>query len=269
MSQRLRGKVAIVTGAGTVGEGWGNGKAAAVLFAREGARVAAVDLNAEQAANTVDIIRKEGGEAQAFVADVADSGSVDKMVASVADAFGRVDILHNNVGITAPGDPHDVTNESWDRVMGINLNGFLYSCRAVLPIMMEQKGGSIVNISSITSIRNLGPEYISYPVSKAGVNQLSKIIAAHYGKYGIRCNAILPGFIDTPMVANMLKELDISRDRSGRDAFFAHRIEQIPLGRMGTAWDIANAALFLASDEASYITGVELIVDGGVVNQTI
>ena len=270
MMERLVGKVAIVTGAGTKGEGWGNGGATAAMFARQGAKVVVVDLHASAARQTVDVIKNEGGQAIAVTADVSDAEAVAAMVSATLDAYERIDILQNNVGIAAPGDPHNVTDESWKRTFEVNLDSILYTCRHVLPQMVEQRSGSIINISSISSVRNLGPAYIAYPASKAAVNQFSRIVAAHYGSYGIRCNTILPGFIDTPMVKNMLAQLDAtSGDSEAAGRFYAHRKAQIPLGRMGTPWDIANAALFLATDESSYITGAEIVVDGGVINQTV
>lgn len=270
MGDRLQGKVAVVVGAGTAGEGMGNGKATAILFAREGARVVVADVSRAAAENTAETIRGEGFECLVTETDVADTASVEAMVNRSYEAFGRIDVLHNNVGIIAPGDPVDVQEEAWNRAMSINLGGVLNTCRYVLPYMIEQGSGSIINISSISSIRDLGPAYIAYPTSKAAINQFSKVVASHYGRYGIRCNAILPGFIRTPMVESQVIAALQGNTEGPKtiDEYYAFRAKQIPLRRMGEPGDIANAALFLASDESRYITGIELVVDGGVINQT-
>lgn len=261
MGNRLNDKVAIVTGAGSVGPGWGNGKAAAVLFAREGARVFAVDINPDAAAETRDIIAGEGGDCTAHTADVSRSEDVETLVAGCIDTYDRIDILHNNVGILQVGGCAELSEETWDRVVDVNLKSMFLTCKHVLPHMERQGGGAIVNISSITSIRWLGVPYVSYSATKGGVNQLTQSIAMQYAKKNIRANAILPGFMNTPMVAKSLAEFyaegDVERMIEIRDS-------QCPMGRMGDAWDVAYAALYLASDEAKYVTGTELVVDGGL-----
>lgn len=264
----LTGRVALVTGAGAPQGEVGNGRAAAIMYAREGAKVAVVDLDARAAQETSDMIVAEGGEAVTIVADVACDQSVATAVAEVHARFGRIDVLHNNVGIVALGGPTDIDLDDWRRAFAVNLDSALLTCRHVLPHMMSQGSGSIVNISSVASIRNPGQNYLSYPTSKAGLNQFTKIVAAQYGKYGIRCNAILLGFIQTPMVDKMLTELR-AKSPGVPEAADHHekRRAQIPLGRLGSPWEAAEAAMFLASDASSYITGIELVVDGGVANQ--
>ncbi len=261
MAGRLQDKVAVVMGAGSVGPGWGNGKAAAVLFAREGAKVVAVDRELAAAEETVAIIAGEGGTAVALRADVAKAADVAALVEQVVALYRRIDVLHNNVGILEVGGPVEASEESWDRVMAVNLKSQFLTCKAVLPVMLRQGAGAIVNIASIAGTRWLGVPYISYSTSKAGVIQFTKMVALEYAAKGIRANAILPGLMNTPMIREPLKQVyaegDVERMIEIRDA-------QCPMGRMGDAWDVAYAALFLASDEAKYITGTELVVDGGI-----
>ncbi|NIA69583.1 glucose 1-dehydrogenase [Pelagibius litoralis] len=261
MAGRLDGKVAMVVGAGSSGPGWGNGKAAAVLFAREGARLFCVDINPAAAEETVAIIRKEGGEAEAQQADASKAGEVAAMVARCLETYGRVDALENNVGILEVGGPVEASEESWDRVLDVNLKSMFLTCKHVLPVMERQGGGVIVNIASIAGIRDTGVPYISYSTSKGAVLPFTRSVALQYAKKGIRANAILPGLMNTPMIVEPLKDSyadgDVGEMIRLRDA-------QCPTGKMGDAWDVAHAALFLASDEARYITGTELIVDGGL-----
>ncbi len=262
---RLEGRAALVTGAGSIGPGWGNGKAAATLFAREGAKVFCADINGDAAEETASIIRDEGGAAEVFTADVTDPEQVRAMVAACHESFGRIDVLHNNVGIVAPGGTVEQSEENWDRVVAVNLKSMFLTCKSVIPIMQEQNGGSIINLSSISSMRYMGINYVSYPTTKAAINQFTKVTAAQYGAWNIRVNAILPGFNRTPMVDEAVVEVV----KQGTDPdmtvqkYYAWREEKIPLRRWGDAWDVANAALFLASDESSYVTGLELVVDGG------
>jgi NAD(P)-dependent dehydrogenase (short-subunit alcohol dehydrogenase family) len=263
---RLGDKVAIVTGGGSSGDGWGNGKATAVTFARHGAKVVVSDINVAAAEETAEIIRREGGECLVTCVDVRDEISVQEMTENTISNYGRIDILHNNVGILAPGGPENVDIADWERVFAVNLRGALFTCRYALPHMKARGVGSIINVSSIAAIRHLGPNYISYPTSKAALCQFTRILAAQNGSHGIRCNAILPGFIQTPMVESQLIDaLGGTQDRKAAlDAYYEKRIRRIPLGRLGDAWDVANAALFLASEESRYVNGIELIVDGGV-----
>jgi NAD(P)-dependent dehydrogenase (short-subunit alcohol dehydrogenase family) len=257
--ERLKDRVALVFGAGSVGPGWGNGKATAVTFARQGAKVIAIDINLAAAEQTRDIIRGEGGACEAIVADVTDSAGVKALVDGVHARYGHIDILHNNVGITAMGGPIEESEESWQRVLDINLTSIFLTCKHVLPVMLRQKKGAIVNISSIAAIRYTGYPYSSYYASKAGVNQFTVGLALQYAKAGIRANVIMPGMMNTPLIYKQ-----IAGQYASAEAMVAARDAACPMGRMGTGWEIANAALFLASDEASYITGVCLPVDGGI-----
>lgn len=258
MGDRLKDKVAIVVGAGSVGPGWGNGKATAVLFAREGAKVFAVDINMSAANETKAIINQEGGECIAHKADVSNSAEVEAFVNRCIDVYGRIDILHNNVGVGALGGPVDLKEEDWDRVYAVNIRGVFLTCKYVLPHMEAQGGGAIVNISSMASIRDNGTGYIAYSSSKAALNQLTQGVAIQYAKKNIRVNCIIPGYIDTPMTHSLV-------DFYGGDleTMRAIRRSKVPLGILGDGFDTAHAALFLASDEAKFITGVQLIVDGG------
>lgn len=261
MSGRLEGKVAIVTGAGSVGPGWGNGKATAVLFAREGARIFAVDRNRDAAEETRAIIAGEGGTCEAFTADVSHAAEVAALVQRCIDAFGAVDILHNNVGILALGGPVELDEAQWDRVTAVNLKSMFLTCKHVLPLMEAQGAGAIVNIGSVAGIRHLGVPYVAYSTTKGAVLAFTRSVALQYAAKGIRANTILPGLMDTPMVEAALPGAYAQGDAARMKAL---RHAQCPMGRMGDAWDVARAALFLASDDARYITGAELIVDGGL-----
>jgi NAD(P)-dependent dehydrogenase (short-subunit alcohol dehydrogenase family) len=262
MGDRVKGKVAVVIGAGSIGPGWGNGKAAAVLYAREGAKVAAVDLNPAAAAETKGIIEGEGGTCLAIAADVSKSEDTARAVDDAMKAFGRIDILHNNVGIASLGGPEEVAEAEWDRVMAINLKSFFLTCKRALPIMVRQGRGAIVNIASIAGIRYTGVNYITYSTTKGAIIPFTRAIALQYAKQGIRANCILPGLMNTPMVHAGLQKAYSSK--ASTEEMVRVRDAQCPMGHMGDAWDVAHAALFLASDEAKYITGTELVVDGGI-----
>lgn len=251
---RLEGKVALVTGAGSSGPGVGTGKAIAVLFAREGARVLLVDQIAERAEETLTMIRDEGGEAATFEADVSSGDGCRRMVEAAAGRFGRFDILVNNVGIAGWGTAVEVSEETWDRTMDVNLKSMMLTSKYAIPKMIEGGGGAIVNISSLAAWRASPPGALAYSVSKIGVVGLTMSMALAHAREGVRVNCILPGQINTPMAA---VNLDLS------DEAMAARAQMTPLGTPGTAWDIAWAALFLASDEARWITGVSLPVDAG------
>ncbi|MBA5778208.1 SDR family oxidoreductase [Stappia sp. F7233] len=263
MTGRLAGKVALVVGAGSVGPGWGNGKAAAVLFAREGASVVCADINEKAADETRSIIEGEGGKAIAVRCDVTKNDEVAAMVAAAVKAFGRIDILDNNVGIAEVGGVVELPEEEWDRVNAINLKSVFLTMKHAIPVMLKQGGGSIVNISSIASVRYTGVPYSTYYATKAAVNHLTRTTAAEYAGRNIRVNAVLPGLMKTPMVE---KAAGLAKAYAGGDVeeMWKVRDAQVPMGHMGDAWDVANAALFLASDEARYITGIELLVDGGI-----
>lgn len=261
MSKRLDGKTAIITGAGSIGEGWGNGKATAVLFAREGARIFAVDINLSAAEETRDIITGEGGVCEAYQADVTRSGQVEAMVEACLARFGRIDILLNNVGIVEVGGPVELSEQSWDRIMSVNVKSVFLTCKHCLPVMEKQGGGAVVNVSSIASLRFTGYPSCAYNASKGAVNQLTQNVAVQYAARGIRANCVLPGLINTPMIVEPLKKQyadgDVEKMIEVRDA-------QCPTGKMGVAWDVAHASLFLASDESRYVTGMNLVVDGGI-----
>ncbi len=263
MAGRLDGKVALIAGAGSVGPGWGNGKAAAVLFAREGAKVFCVDINGAAAEETVSIVRAEDGEATAYRADLTDGEAVAAMVAACRERYGRIDILDNNVGIAEVGGVVELPEEEWDRVFAINLKSAFLTMKHVIPGMVDQGGGSIVNISSIASIRYTGVPYATYYATKAALNHLTRTTAAEYAARKVRVNAVLPGLMKTPMVE---KATGLAQEYAGGNVEEMWRVRdaQCPMGHMGDAWDVAHAALFLASDEAKYVTGIELLVDGGI-----
>jgi NAD(P)-dependent dehydrogenase (short-subunit alcohol dehydrogenase family) len=259
MARRFEGRVAMVCGAGSIGPGWGNGKASAVQYARDGAMVAALDIRLAAAQETVNIIRAEGGEAEAFQCDVTDTAQVQAAVDAVMSRFGRIDVLHNNVGLPEMGQTDSITDEAWQRVMAANLDSVMKTCRAVLPIMVRQGKGAIVNTSSIAAIRYTGYPYPAYYAGKSAVNHLTASIALEYARRGIRANAIMPGMMNTPHIRQ-----NIVGQYASEAEMVAKRDAMCPMGRMGTGWDVARAAAFLASDEADYITGQCLAVDGGI-----
>ena len=237
----------------------GNGRATAITFAREGARLLLADRDAGSLEESVELARAQGAEVAQVVADVAADDGPARIVQAAMEAYGRVDILHNNVGIGAgDGPPHHLDDDAYDRIMDVNLRAMWRTCRAAVPVLRTSEHGAIVNISSLASIAAAG-NLTAYKLSKAGVNALTQNLAVTNAKYGLRANAILPGFIDTPMAVDATaRALDTERSVVA-DA----RASVVPLGRQGTAWDVANAALFLASDEAAFITGILLLVDGG------
>jgi NAD(P)-dependent dehydrogenase (short-subunit alcohol dehydrogenase family) len=261
MTKRLQDKIAIITGAGSVGPGWGNGRATCVRFAEEGAKIFAVDRNPERTAETVDKVKAVGGEIVVQQCDVTDSASVAAMVKACLDRFGRIDVLVNNVGGSAPGGPAEMSEEVWHAQLDMNLTSVFLTCKHVLPVMERQKFGSIVNISSTSGIRFTGAFQVGYAATKAGVIQLSRSVAVQYASKGVRVNTIVPGQLHTPMV-----EARLARERAGGDiaGLLAQRLDRIPVGFAGDGRDTANAALFFASDEARFVTGTELVVDGGM-----
>ena len=256
---RLEGKVILVFGAGSVGEGWGNGKAASVAYAREGATVIAIDREKSAADATAAIIRALGGKAQSLAADVTVSASVKAVVDAVMSEHGHIDVLHNNVGTTVMGGPVELTEEDWHKVVDVNLTSAFLTCKHVLPGMIARGKGAIINISSIAAIRYTGYPYAAYYAAKGGLNQFTVGLALQYARQGIRVNAIMPGLMNTPLIYQQ-----ISGQYADAEAMARARHEATPMGRMGTGWDIAAAAVFLASDEANYNTGVCLPVDGGL-----
>lgn len=256
---RLAGRVALVFGAGCAGPGWGNGNAAAMAYARAGALVVAVDRDAAAAEATRDLVAAESLPCVALTADVTDSGSIAQAVADTLGRHGRIDILHNNVGQAGMGGPVDLPEADWDRLIDVNLKGVFLACKHVIPAMLAQGSGAIVNISSIAAIRWTGYPYSAYYAAKAGVNQLTVSLAMQYARQGIRANAVMPGMMNTPLIHQQ-----IAGQYASAGEMVRARDAACPMGRMGTAWDVAHAAVFLASDEAAYITGVCLPVDGGI-----
>jgi NAD(P)-dependent dehydrogenase (short-subunit alcohol dehydrogenase family) len=261
MGNRLQDRVAIVTGAGSVGPGWGNGRATAVLFAREGAQVLVVDREEAAARHTAALIGEEGGSAAVCGADVTDAASVSAMLARCIECFGRVDVLHNNVGGSITGGPVEMSAQDFRAQLELNLTSVFLTCKAVLPVMEAQRSGAIVNVGSIGGMRHLGHDHVGYSAAKAGLVEFTRQIAVRYGPQGIRCNTVIPGMIDTPLL-----EHRVSRQPGRADLATLHEQarQRVPLGRRGDAWDVAHAALFLACDESRYITGTEILVDGGL-----
>lgn len=260
---RLAGKIALVSGAGTLKKSFsaadqvGNGAACALRFAREGALVVCTDRVLEAAQETADLIRAEGGRAAALALDVTDTPRIEEVVADVARCHGGIDILHNNVGIEIQGDLLQVKDDEWDQVMAVNVRGSMAMSRAVLPHMRARGGGAIINVSSTASLKWSPMQFLSYSTAKAGLNHMTRVIARQYAAEQIRCNCIVPGMIRTPhadaLYSNQAEAIKGHEFRNSR----------CPMGRQGSPWDIANAALFLASDEAAYVTGLMLVVDGG------
>ncbi|WP_088289978.1 SDR family NAD(P)-dependent oxidoreductase [Kineosporia sp. A_224] len=258
MHASLDGRVVLVLGAGSSGDGLSNGQAAALTYARAGAVVVAVDRDPARAEEIAGRIRAEGGRAVWFAADVTVEDDVERVVASVASDVGVPGVLHNNVGIVTAGSVVDLARSAWDATLAVNLTSVYLACRAVLPHMLGAGRGVIVNVSSVAGIRDTGYVYPVYSATKAAVNQLTVSLALTYAGRGIRANAVLPGLIDTPLTAGFGAEgLTAEQARARRDALS-------PTGRMGTPWDVARAALFLASDDAAYVNGVCLPVDGGL-----
>ena len=262
MSKRLNGKIAVIVGAGqSPGEGVGNGRATAMVFAREGAKVLCVDFSLTAARETADIILGEGGEAVPFEADVAKEVMLKAAIDETINRWGRIDILHNNVGISVSGGDAaltEITEAAFDRIMTVNLRGTVMACKHAMPHMRKQQSGVIINIASISAYENY--PWVTYKASKVAMVEFTKQIAIQNAQYGVRANVIMRGLVDTPMAVD-------TRARTWkrpRAEIVAERDKRVPLrGKMGTGWDVANAALFLASDDAGFITGVALPVDGG------
>jgi NAD(P)-dependent dehydrogenase (short-subunit alcohol dehydrogenase family) len=258
MTLRLREKVALVFGAGSSGPGWGNGKAVAVLFARQGAKVIAVDRSREAAEETGRIIREEGNACEVMEADVTSGAAVTAVVEATLARYGQIDILHNNVGLAERADLLEMDEADWQRGLDVNATSVFLTCKSVLPAMLQRRQGAIVNVSSLASIQVNSYPYFAYYAAKSAINQFTRALAVHYAAQGIRANAILPGVLNTPLIHQQ-----ISSHFADTESMMKARNAASPMGRMGDAWDVAYAALFLASDEAKYITGVCLPVDGG------
>jgi len=258
-SHRLAGKTAVIVGAGqTVGEQIGNGRATALLFAREGARLLLVDRDEASLTETGDRVVAAGGDAEIHVTDITSEEQCIALAADARDHLGRIDILHNNVGI-GDGDarPTKLEEEVWDRIMDVNLKAMWLTCKHFVPIMREQRSGSIINVSSLAAV-GTAANLTAYRMSKAGVNALTLHLAAAQAVDQIRVNAIAPGLIDTPMGVNAGA---VARGIT-REAYAADRASRVPMGHQGTAWDVAYAALYLASDESRFVSGCVLPVDG-------
>ncbi|WP_348643153.1 SDR family oxidoreductase [Mesorhizobium sp. B2-4-13] len=257
----MENKVAFITGAGSVGDGIGNGRAAALLFAREGASVFATDINNDAVRVTCEAIRAEGNRCEAVDCDVTSSADIKRAVETCVSRFGRIDVLHNNVGGSAPGDPVSMPEETWSAQIAMNLTSVFLTCKHVLPVMLAVGAGSIVNVSSVAGVRYLGHDLIAYAAAKSALMKFSQGVAARYARDNIRSNCVIPGLMHTPLV-----EVRLAQQYAGGDAsaLIARRNAQVPMGRMGDCWDIAYAALYLASDEAKYVTGAEILVDGGL-----
>jgi len=260
-SRRLDGKVALVTGAGSVGPGWGNGRAIAVRFAQEGAQVFGVDRDADRLDETVARVAEVGGLLATTTCDVTNSEAIAAAVAQCIARFGRIDVLVNNVGGSARGGPVEMSEAVWDAQVDHNLKSVFLVCKHVLPHMAAQGSGAIVNLASTSALRWTGAAQIAYASTKAAVIQFSRVLAVQYAGQGIRVNTVVPGQLHTPMVESRL-----AGQRAGGDveALLKQRQARIPLPFMGDGRDSAAAALFLASDEARFVTGTEIVVDGGM-----
>ncbi|MEM1307391.1 MAG: SDR family oxidoreductase [Pseudomonadota bacterium] len=271
MADRLKGKIALVFGVGSVGPGWGNGRASAVLFAREGANVFGTDIDLGAAEETQRLAADAPGEIVVQAVDITDADAIADAVTATHDQFGRIDILLNNVGGSMPGGPVEMDAATWQRQFDTNIHYVFHACKHVIPIMQRQfdedgRGGSIINLASIAALRHFGPNVAAYAASKAGLIKFGQVTGVQYARQHIRVNTIVPGLMNTPLV-----ETRLAGQRSGgnADALKASRDAQVPMGHMGDGWDVAHAALFLASDESKYITATEIVVDGGLSAATI
>lgn len=265
--QKLKQRVALILGAGTSAPGVSIGKASSLSMARAGARVAALDLSLDAAGETVAEIEAEGGRARAFAADVADMSGMTAAIDAVMQTFGRIDILQINAGIGKVGGPEETSLQDWERIQKVNLESILIASKLVCPIMTKQGGGSIIGVSSVAGVSYIGYPHLAYSVTKAGAIHFIRMLAQQYASHGIRANTIVPGLIDTPRIQkNVSKVFDAAGDM---DKTRAARDKQVPMGRMGTPWEVAAVATFLASDDASYITGTEIVVDGGLTGKFV
>lgn len=259
--QRFESKVAIVTGAGCVGAGWGNGRAMAVRLAQEGAKVIAVDRDPDRLAETLALAGDAGALIQTCICDVTSAASVEHMVQVCLEKFKTIDILINNVGGSAPGGPVEMAEDVWDSQIAFNMKSVFLTCKYVLPTMLAKEHGAVVNVASTSGLRWTGSAQVAYAASKAAVIQMSKVMAVQHASKGVRFNTVVPGQLHTPMV-----EVRLANQRAGGDvdALLQQRLKRIPIGFMGDGRDTASAALFLASEEARFITGTEIVVDGGM-----
>ncbi|KQU85649.1 3-oxoacyl-ACP reductase [Ensifer sp. Root31] len=261
---KLTGKVALIMGCGAVAKGWGNGRAIAVLMARQGAAVFGTDLNLSNAEETRKLIEDEGGTAHVIECNGTSAADVERAVEVCLDMHGRIDILVNNIGLSQPGDPTVMTEETWDSQIDLNVKAAFLSCKYVLPAMLSQKSGSVINISSVAGLRYVGKPQVAYAAAKAALIQFTKTTAVIHAANGIRMNCVVPGLMQTPLLDNLVRKY-ANGDEEG---FLARRNNQIPMKFMGDAWDTAHAALFLAAEESRYVTATEIVVDGGLIAAT-
>jgi len=261
MTGRLAGKIALITGAGSVGPGWGNGRAEAIIFAREGASLLLVDRDPAALSVTVDTVRAEGGTAVGCEGDATDGTVLRQLVERCTAEYGRLDVLVNNIGGSRPGGPVELSEQDWQQQISLNLTAAFLACKHAIPVMIAQGGGAIVNTASASGLRWTGAAQVGYAAAKAGIIAMSRVIAVQHAADGIRVNTVVPGQLHTPMV-----EARLAGQRAGGDvaALLRQRQSRIPLGFMGDGRDTAYAALFLASDEARFVTGTEIVVDGGM-----
>lgn len=259
---RFEDKVVVVTGAGSIADGWGNGRATSVQYAEEGAKLVLVDRNPDALAHTAELVEKFGVEYITVTADVSDADGVARFVDAAIDSFGRIDVLQANVGIGSIGSLLDYEQSKWDLMFRVNVTSLFLAAKAVIPHMKRTGGGAIVNVSSIASMRSVGQPFAAYSSSKAAANQLIRAIAVEFAPDNVRCNSVVVGYVDTPTVAVAYRNLDTE----ARESLQHDRAALVPLRRQGTAWDIARASAYLASDDAQFVTGTEIVVDGGMTN---
>jgi NAD(P)-dependent dehydrogenase (short-subunit alcohol dehydrogenase family) len=259
-------RVIFVSGGGSAGPGWSIGRASCVTYARLGAKVCVVDRDQASAEETTQIILGEGGIAQTFVGDVSEEQDVTRLFSEARKEFGPIDVLHHNVGIGKVGGPMETSAADFDRIHKVNVRSLLLAAQEVLPEMASRRSGNIIAISSVAGMRYLGYPHLAYSVTKAANTQFIRMIAQQYANTGIRANTVVPGLIDTPRIAHTVAKMF---SENGIDEARAARGRQVPLGRSGTAWDVAHACAFLVSDAASYITGTELVVDGGLTGKYV
>lgn len=268
----LEGKIVLITGLGqSEPGGWGIGAATAVLFARQGAKIFGGNRTLSSTTTTQKIIEDEGGICDIWETDVTSSASVKALVDACMSKHGRIDILINNVGRSEPGCPATMSEDVWDAQVKINLKGVYLLCHHVLPIMEAQGAGAVVSVASIAGLRYIGKPQVGYSATKAAVLQFMRTTAVIYASKGVRLNTVVPGLMDTPYTKSLVAKFANGKDGDEeglRKEYMAMRNGQVPTGRMGDAWDVAHAALFLVSDEAKYITGQKIVVDGGITSST-
>lgn len=260
----LSGKIALVMGCGAVASGWGNGRATAVLLARQGAKVYGTDLSVDAATETKGLIEAEGGYCVVEACDVTSSAQVERCVQDCLARFGKIDILVNNVGLSQPGGPVDMDESVWDSQIQVNLKGAFLTMKHVIPAMVKQGGGSIINVASVAGLRYVGKPQVAYAAAKAGLMHLGHTTAVIHAADKVRVNTVVPGLMHTPLIEGLAAKYA----KGDTEGFIAHRNNQVPMQHMGTGWDTANAVVFLAADESRYITGTEIVVDGGLVAAT-